>query len=39
VTADRVADFASGWTLASELIDSGAARKKLEAFIAATKLA
>jgi anthranilate phosphoribosyltransferase len=39
VTADRVADFVSGWTLASELIDSGAALKKLDEFIAATKSA
>jgi len=39
VTAERVADFPSGWMLAAELIDSGAATAKLEAFVAATRLA
>jgi anthranilate phosphoribosyltransferase len=39
VTAEKSPDFASGWTLAAELIDAGAARAKLEAFVAATKRA
>lgn len=39
VVAEKVPDFATGWTLAAELIDSGAARAKLAAFVAATKAA
>ena len=36
VTAEKSPDFPSGWTLAAELIDAGAARAKLDAFVAAT---
>ena len=36
VTAEKSPDFPSGWMLAAELIDSGAARAKLNAFVAAT---
>jgi len=39
VTAEKVPDFPSGWTLAAELIDAGAARAKLDAFVVATKSA
>jgi anthranilate phosphoribosyltransferase len=39
VTAEKAPDFATGWTLAAELIDAGAARAKLEAFVAATQSA
>jgi len=39
VVAEKVADFASGWTMAAELIDSGAARERLELFVAATNRA
>jgi anthranilate phosphoribosyltransferase len=37
VTAEKASDFPTGWTMAAELIDSGGARAKLEAFIAATR--
>ena len=37
VTAEKAPDFPTGWTLAAELIDSGAARAKLEAFVEATR--
>jgi len=37
VTSEKAPDFPTGWTLAAELIDGGAARAKLEAFVAATK--
>ncbi len=36
VVAEKVTDFASGWNAAVELIDSGAAREKLEQFVEAT---
>jgi anthranilate phosphoribosyltransferase len=36
VVAEKVSDFASGWNLAAELIDSGAARERLERFVEAT---
>lgn len=36
VVAEKVADFASGWNAAVELIDGGAAREKLERFVEAT---
>ncbi len=39
VTAEKSPDFPSGWTLAAELIDGGAAQAKLDAFVAATKVA
>jgi anthranilate phosphoribosyltransferase len=37
VVAEKVASYDDGWTLAAELIDSGAALAKLDAFVAATK--
>ena len=36
VVSDVVDDFEQGWKRAAELIDSGAAREKLERFVAAT---
>ena len=36
VVAEKVVDFAGGWDVAAELIDSGAARDRLERFVAAT---
>jgi anthranilate phosphoribosyltransferase len=36
VVAEKVADFASGWNAAVELIDSGGAQEKLERFVEAT---
>jgi anthranilate phosphoribosyltransferase len=39
VVAEKVADFASGWTMAAELIDNGAARERLERFVEATNRA
>ena len=36
VVAEKAADFAGGWALAAELIDSGAARERVERFVAAT---
>ncbi|MGD0059521.1 MAG: anthranilate phosphoribosyltransferase [Verrucomicrobiia bacterium] len=36
VVAEKTADFTSGWNLAAELIDSGAARERLERFVKAT---
>ncbi|MBM3861220.1 MAG: anthranilate phosphoribosyltransferase [Verrucomicrobia bacterium] len=39
VTAEQAPDFPSGWALAAQLIDGGAARAKLESFVAATKRA
>lgn len=36
VVAEKAADFTSGWDLAAELIDSGAARERLERFVEAT---
>ena len=36
VVAEKVTDFASGWSVAAELIDSGAALEKLERFVEAT---
>jgi anthranilate phosphoribosyltransferase len=36
VVAEKAADFVSGWNLAAELIDSGAARERLERFVDAT---
>jgi len=36
VVAEKAVDFPSGWDLAAELIDSGAARDRLERFVAAT---
>jgi len=36
VVAGKADDFAGGWTLAGEMIDSGKAAEKLRAFIAAT---
>lgn len=36
VVAEKAHDFEHGWKLAAELIDSGAAREKLERFVAAT---
>ena len=37
VVAGKVADFDSGWELAADLIDSGAALEKLEWFVAASQ--
>jgi len=37
VVAEKVTSYEAGWTLAGELIDSGAALAKLDAFIAATR--
>ncbi len=39
VTAEKTPDFPSGWTLASELIDSGAAWERLETFIGVSQTA
>ncbi len=36
VVAEKVTDFASGWNLAVELIDSGAGLEKLDRFVEAT---
>jgi anthranilate phosphoribosyltransferase len=36
VVAEKAADFTSAWNLAAELIDSGAARERLERFVEAT---
>jgi anthranilate phosphoribosyltransferase len=36
VVAEKAVDFTSGWDLAAGLIDSGAARDRLERFVAAT---
>jgi anthranilate phosphoribosyltransferase len=36
VVAERASDFASGWTLAAELIDSGKALQRLERFVEET---
>jgi anthranilate phosphoribosyltransferase len=36
VVAEKAGDFTSGWNLAAELIDSGAARERLERFVEAT---
>ena len=36
VVAEKAVDFVSGWNLAAELIDSGAARERLERFVDAT---
>ena len=36
VVAEKATDFVSGWNLAAELIDSGAARDRLERFVDAT---
>jgi anthranilate phosphoribosyltransferase len=36
VVAEKAVDFAGGWDLAAGLIDSGAARDRLERFVAAT---
>jgi anthranilate phosphoribosyltransferase len=36
VVAEKAAEFTSGWNLAAELIDSGAARERLERFVEAT---
>jgi anthranilate phosphoribosyltransferase len=36
VVAEKASDFVSGWNLAAELIDSGAARERLERFVEAT---
>lgn len=36
VTAEKAADFPTGWAMAAELIDSGVALSKLESFIATT---
>ena len=36
VVAEKVTDFASGWSAAAELIDSGAALEKLERFVEAS---
>jgi anthranilate phosphoribosyltransferase len=36
VVAEQAADFTSGWSLAAELIDSGAARERLERFVEVT---
>ena len=35
--ADKVRSMADGWNLAAEVIDSGAARQKLEALVAASR--
>ena len=37
VVAEQAPDFSSGWLRAAELIDSGAARAKLDAFVAASR--
>jgi anthranilate phosphoribosyltransferase len=39
VVAEKVTDFESGWSLAAELIDSGAALARLERFVEATNRA
>ncbi|HTS17969.1 MAG TPA: anthranilate phosphoribosyltransferase [Verrucomicrobiae bacterium] len=39
VVAEKATDFAGAWALAAELIDSGAARERLERFVAATNQA
>jgi anthranilate phosphoribosyltransferase len=39
VVAEKATDFSGGWELAAELIDSGAARERLERFVAATNRA
>jgi anthranilate phosphoribosyltransferase len=39
VVAEKATDFAAGWTLAAELIDSGAAQERLERFVEATNRA
>src|ERR1017187_5758583 len=36
VVAEKVTDFASGWNVAAELIDSGAALEKLDRFVEAS---
>ena len=36
VVAEKATDFTSGWDLAAELIDNGAARERLERFVEAT---
>jgi anthranilate phosphoribosyltransferase len=36
VVAEKASDFASGWDVAAELIDSGAARERLERFVEAS---
>jgi anthranilate phosphoribosyltransferase len=36
VVAEKVTDFASGWNVAAELVDSGAALEKLDRFVEAT---
>ena len=36
VVAEKATDFAGGWNLAEELVDSGAALEKLERFVEAT---
>jgi anthranilate phosphoribosyltransferase len=36
VVAEKAGDFAGGWNLAAELIDSGAARDRLDRFVEAT---
>jgi anthranilate phosphoribosyltransferase len=36
VVAEKATDFATGWTMAAELIDTGAATEKLRQFVATT---
>ena len=36
VVAEKATDFVGGWNMAAELIDSGAARERLERFVDAT---
>jgi anthranilate phosphoribosyltransferase len=38
VVAGKAADFPTGWTMAGQLIDTGAARAKLDVFVAASNV-